>query len=642
MFIKRTLFLLSIFALSLSTKAQQTSADPYKGSDQLIVFDSTFVQMTESGLCYTRQHIRYKALTVQGAKQLSAIKFDYEPLSADVQIKSAGIIKNDGKLVLLDASKVIDYEAPARAIYWGARQKLIAVGRIEKNEMVDVVLLRKGFTYALLQASDEDRFIPPMRGEFYEIINFFGRDPMQSKYYEVSIPSHKTVQYKVFNGNVQVKEENVGKLKIFKFSLTEILPIKSEPNMVAMSDIAPKAIITTTMKWEDKSKWFYNVNESYGSFTCTPDLKVKVNELLRGSKTELDSIHALTHWVADNMRYSGLTMGKGEGYTLHNVKMNFTDRCGVCKDKASLLVAMLRAAGFKTYAAMTMAGSRIENIPADQFNHSVVAVMMHNGQIQMLDPTWVPFSRELWSSLEQQQNYLIGTAKGLPLMETAISAPENHYLTIDNKAKLDEQGNLTGVFTIDAEGQSDAAVRGMMTGPKYKREKAIEKELRKYSAALVVTSFNGIDDPYTYSQPVHLTISYRIPDYAKVTDKDITFSPPLSSGFFKSFFWHLSLNTTLETRNYPFKTRCTQLIEESETIELPASTKIAQLPTGLQISSVTTGSLDASYSLNASTFNFKNKISINKRIFEPNDWSVIRFIVEQHKKMIDEKIILQK
>ena len=40
-------------------------------------------------------------------------------------------------------------------------------------------------------------------------------------------------------------------------------------------------------------------------------------------------------------------MGKGEGFTLHNLKMNYTDRCGVCKDIAGTLIAFLRMAGFE-------------------------------------------------------------------------------------------------------------------------------------------------------------------------------------------------------------------------------------------------------------------------------------------------------
>lgn len=42
--------------------------------------------------------------------------------------------------------------------------------------------------------------------------------------------------------------------------------------------------------------------------------------------------------------------------------MNYTDRCGVCKDIAGTLISFLRMAGFEAYPAMTMAGSRVESI----------------------------------------------------------------------------------------------------------------------------------------------------------------------------------------------------------------------------------------------------------------------------------------
>lgn len=50
-----------------------------------------------------------------------------------------------------------------------------------------------------------------------------------------------------------------------------------------------------------------------------------------------------------------------------------------------------------------------------------------------LDPTWVPFCRELWSSAEQQQNYLPGTPEGTDLCLTPISDPENHYVRIRHR-----------------------------------------------------------------------------------------------------------------------------------------------------------------------------------------------------------------
>lgn len=177
----------------------------------------------------------------------------------------------------------------------------------------------------------------------------------------------------------------------------------------------------------------------------------------------MEKIAVLTHWVADNIRYSGISMGKGEGFTLHNTKMNYTDRCGVCKDIAGTLISFLRMAGFEAYPAMTMAGSRVESIPADHFNHCVAVVKLSNGTYMPLDPTWVPFCRELWSSAEQQQNYLPGVPEGSDLCITPVSAPENHYVRIKADNRLEADGTLRGTFTLTAEGQSDSNIRRIFT-----------------------------------------------------------------------------------------------------------------------------------------------------------------------------------
>lgn len=161
--------------------------------------------------------------------------------------------------------------------------------------------------------------------------------------------------------------------------MNDMVPFAKEPNMVDLFDAAPKLMMSSTPQWKDKSLWFNKVNEDYGSFAPLPEAQKKVDELVKGKNTEMEKIAVLTHWVADNIRYSGISMGKGEGFTLHNTKMNYTDRCGVCKDIAGTLISFLRMAGFEAYPAMTMAGSRVESIPADHFNHCVAVVKLSNG-----------------------------------------------------------------------------------------------------------------------------------------------------------------------------------------------------------------------------------------------------------------------
>ena len=178
--------------------------------------------------------------------------------------------------------------------------------------------------------------------------------------------------------------------------------------------IAPPTRRTSCPRWcsptsragREKSRWFYHVNEDRDIFEADEAIKREVQAITKDCRSDSCKFYTLLHWVAQNIRYSGISMGEGEGYTLHPGTMTFRDRAGVCKDIAGMLVTMLRAAGFTTYPVMTMAGARVERIPADQFNHCVVAVKKPDGSFLMLDPTWSPFNTE---ALEQRR---IRTARG--------------------------------------------------------------------------------------------------------------------------------------------------------------------------------------------------------------------------------------
>ncbi len=62
---------------------------------------------------------------------------------------------------------------------------------------------------------------------------------------------------------------------VYTFSKHDMKPFKGEPRMVALSDVAPKLLISTSPDWYAKSKWFFGVNEDYGSFETTPEITEK-------------------------------------------------------------------------------------------------------------------------------------------------------------------------------------------------------------------------------------------------------------------------------------------------------------------------------------------------------------------------------
>lgn len=642
----------------------------YAGMNTVTVFDSTGVYMEESGLSHVLTHRLVRAVSFAGARSLSTVKIDYDPLSAYCEITHVLVhrVANGQVDTLLWPGRegnvpVYDYVAPARMIYWGASQKMVEVGRVNPGDQLEVWTYKKGYTYALLAddhpslngtfaalPEDDARYVPPMKGHFYDIVPFWSDQPVQKKVYQLNILDSKQLRYQVYfrgmqmNSQLDIRREAADEEGRSLYTFTnkeEIMPLKREPRAVAGNDIGCKLLLSTSPDWQAKSRWFYGVNEDYGSFVATPAMQQKVNELLVGATDEMDSIARLTHWVADNIRYAGISMGEGEGFTLHNQEMNFTDRCGVCKDKASTLIGMLRAAGFKAYAAMTMAGERIDRIPADQFNHSVCAVQLRNGKFEMLDPTWVPNVRELWSSAEQQQDYLIGTAEGCDLMETPISAPENHYVRIIGQSRIDAEGTLTGTISITAEGQSDAAVRGVFNARQSEWRRNLELELLRIAPNAQINDIQYTDPDRYLEQPVKITYSYVIPNYATVTKDVIEFIPLTARNFYQRAMSHLNFDLSMPQRQQPFADRCSRLVDIRETIELPFAPTQLHYPMVDGVANPA-ASFGCGFQMDSNKLSFGEQAVFGKRVYDAEDWPAFRASTMGQKTVSQTPVILTK
>lgn len=616
--------------------------EPYADFDCVTLLDSINVSVEPTGSGSFAIYKAVKIQTPEGALANRVIKYDYDPLTAHATFRYVTIYRANGDIINLDVTQACDYAAPARAIYWGARQIMMEVGRLYPGDVLEYEITKKGFTYALLTGLDGDdsRFIPPMRGQFYDIVPFWVDDPTIRKTYTVTLPMEKELQFEFYQGECSSSMHYVDGKKVYSFAMSDVLPFKKEPNMVDLFDAAPKLFMSSTPSWVDKSLWFHKVNEDYGSFDPLPEAQKKVDELIKGKKTEMEKIAVLTHWVADNIRYSGISMGEGEGFTLHNTKMNYTDRCGVCKDIAGMLISFLRMAGFEAYPAMTMAGSRVEAIPADHFNHCVAVVKLSNGTYIPLDPTWVPFCRELWSSAEQQQNYLPGIPEGSDLRLTPLSPPENHYVRITANNRIDANGALTGEFTITAEGQSDSNIRRIFTqGWQTDWYNSLEKQLLAVSPLAKLKKVDYGKAPKDYqAAPIKISFTYEIPQYAVITGSELIFKPMTMNNLYNQVKSYLRINTDLEDRKYGFRDGCSRLVEINETIQLPKGYAMIndQKEDHQQSSSA---DFDGSLRQDGNKVKLSQKLALKKRVYEASDWSDFRTAVNAHKSYSDYVII---
>jgi hypothetical protein len=383
------------------------------------------------------------------------------------------------------------------------------------------------------------------------------------------------LQYAVYGGAVRVSRVMEGDREVVTFAAEDLAPVKREPSMVSLDDCAPKVVLATVDDWPAKSRWFLEVNRD--QFEADDAVRAKVAELTADLPDDEAKIAALLHFTADNIRYCGTSRGPREGYTLHRGAETFRDRAGVCKDIAGMLITMLRAAGFEAWPALTMAGSRVEAIPADQFNHTVTALRAKDGSFRFLDPTWSPSSRELWSSREALQGVVPGTPEGEELMLTPHFPPEANEVRALSEASIDAEGCLRTTISMDLRGYPCTGYRRSMNRHPPSERHAAAREVLAIAPNASLSRLVDTD-PFDYSRDTALELEVTAEGYAPGGAVRVFRLPLLRHPLGRWLIPDLLDPPPEGERTFPLKLRATRRIRYDETIELPPGWTAESLP----------------------------------------------------------------
>ena len=574
---------------ALSRVAGAGTAEDHDGADEVIVWHHTRTDVSPLGVASTTETVIYKVLTPAGARNRSVLSWGYEPWSREISVTAVNVVRGDS-LIAVDVSRVHDLPAPQDAIYWNSRVKTLQLPRLRVNDGVEVRTRSRGYSYALLDGgtgagaapgaaggpaqngSEDGRFVPPMPGEYFDVVLFGASEPVIEKRYVLSLPADKRLHSEVYNGPLYASTTFSADSTRYTWWATDVPAMEGEIRGPEASDRMPKVVVATVESWEAKSRWFFDVNE--GQFAVTPEVQAKVDEIFRTAgltnASEERKAEALVHWVAQNIRYSGQTMGEGEGFTLHPGAMIFEQRSGVCKDIAGMLITMMRAAGMDSYGAMTMAGSRIEQVPADQFNHCVCALRKDDGAFGMYDPTWVPYMNDIWSKYETEQQFLVGDRDGEPLRTIDYSPPEESTLRIRHTASLAEDGTLTGTFELTGSCAMDSRLRNLVSMSRIEDVGGDIAELLSYVSDRVEAVRYDHVAPADFGRDAWVKISYRVPGFALPVDGGLEFeSPMMAVTLGDRWLFRAGRPDWPDERESDLFMWFTQLIDGEETIRLP-------------------------------------------------------------------------
>ncbi|HRX85583.1 MAG TPA: DUF3857 domain-containing protein [Phycisphaerae bacterium] len=611
----------------------------FKDADWAVLIDDADVYVNTTGLATTKQCEVIKILTDAGARRQCVQRFDFDPATRRVHVTAARVHRQDGTVDDLPLDAIAVQPTVQHMIYWGGRQYLLSIPRLAVGDVIELHTRKTGFNIAYLGDDDApgtaqpagnaaETLQPPMPGHWYEVTLFAGHQPIVHKRYSVHLSSKMPVQYAVYNGSLQTSQWFEDKGVVHTFVADDVPAIESEPHMIDLNDCATKVVMATVPDWEMKSRWFHDVNE--GQFEADDAIRQTVAKITKGLTSLDDRIAACNHWVADNIRYYGTSRGPCEGFTLHKGTETYRDRGGVCKDKAGMLVTMLRVLGVEAYPALTMAGSRVEDIPADQFNHTVTVMKDQDGEWRILDPTWIPLSREMWSSREALQGLVYGTPEGETLTLSPYYPPSYNRLACAAQSQIDADGKLTTAITMNMSGYPDTYLRRYLERDWQPDMKGVFASRLNFGPTARVDDLH-YTDPYDYTRDAQVRMEVSAPAYAASgTDLCMLHLPlmthPLSDWLIPDALYDLNA----ESRQYGMRLRATREIDYREAIELPDGWSVAEVPQARTITSPSADlSFEASSDGNRLTYHFK--LDLKKHIVPPEDYAKFRESIQAMK-----------
>ncbi|MCK4660849.1 MAG: DUF3857 and transglutaminase domain-containing protein [Phycisphaerae bacterium] len=618
-------------------------AKDYDNADLVYVLDEADVYVQDSGLATTESCQVIKVLTDAGIRSQAVLKQEFDPATNRVTLKSVRIHRKEGGIEDVPLSSMITQPAPQHWIYWGNQQHLLDVPRVEIGDCVEIRISKIGFNIAYLGDASAtaggggaETLQPPMPGHWYEVTRFQNNYPIIKKRYSVYMPKDKPVQFEVYNGELKSSLWFDDDYHAYSFWAEDIPRHKREPHQVAPDDYVIKLVMATVPDWEMKSRWFFEANES--QFDSDDAIRAKVAELTEGLEDDEAKIAALNHWVADNIRYYGTSRGPREGFTLHSGIETFHDRGGVCKDKAGMLITMLRAAGYESYPALTMAGPRVEDIPADQFNHTISVIRNKDGTFTILDPTWIPLSRDMWSPWEALQGLVYGTPEGQTLTLSPHFPPEHNQFVSRGESEIDAGGALSTQISMEVSGRPDTSFRRKANKYSQPEQRAAFESVLSIAPNARLEAFE-FTDPFDYTHNAKIELKVSAEGYAAGSQQVHMFRLPLMSHPLGRFIIpDLFYSVDAEKRNFGMRFHATRLVRYEETLKLPDGWKIEHVPEKQELdSNAATLSFEAIPGDGELTYKFEFTIKHNR--IPAEDYPELKKALDTMREIADDWIV---
>jgi tetratricopeptide (TPR) repeat protein/transglutaminase-like putative cysteine protease len=412
----------------------------------------TLVAFQSDGTSTREQRSRVRIQSDAGVQQYGLLRVPYIASIETVELRNVRVIKSNGSTVITPPDSIQD--APTElyrgvAEYTDLREKHLPVKSLEPGDILE---------YSIVWQVTK----PLAPGQFWFSHQFVKSSVVLNERLEISFPREREVQQKSQQTQPTVREENGRRILTWTTSNQESLSLENQresQGYALVKGLLPPAdvLISSFHSWEEVGRWYEQLQRE--KIQPSPEIKAKAEELTKNLTDHDAKVKAIYSYVSLRYRYIAIALGIGR-YQPHAATEILGNQYGDCKDKHTLLAALLKAVGINAYPALISSRTVVDtDVPSPgQFDH-VISVVPQADTLLWMDttPEVTPMG-QLTYPLRAKPALLISPEK-VSFQTTPANPIFANSLTNKLVAKINSEGTLQVHVDTSSRGDDELTYR---------------------------------------------------------------------------------------------------------------------------------------------------------------------------------------
>lgn len=546
---------------------------------------------------------KIQALSNFGAKNAQQHPITYHPDTESFKLLRAFVIKANGKKIPIKQSQIFSRSAASAANAPGFNNA-VTVTVVYPN------VAPKDTTFISYQITRKH----PTKIDFSTVFQPQFGMAQRKQLVVLNMPKNMRMRW-AKNGPFKVTDKMHRGRRIVIATLKKQAEIYAENNMIDLGHNLPYFVASTAASWETIGQRFWDGFKN--QIEVTPRIK-QLAHTLAHNKSKADGARAIHDWVAKNIHYIAVYMSEGAGVVPHKASTVLSNGYGDCKDKAVLMISLLKAAGITAYPVLINAGPTyfVPKIPSSaQFNHAMVYIPTLN---RFDNPTSEFNGFGQLGAYSSNKFVLIAGPKTIVGHTPKASSQKNTY-TSNKKITISDNGDISGTGNIQVTGRVNVTSRALING-------AVLKILAK--DALEQTE--GGNGKITTSNPTDLDHNMQIktqwysPQAVNI-EKETFFEIPMGIDFRSAKTLRQLIQN--DERHYPTLIGAGEVTWNND-INLPRKFKLAHIPHDRHFKN-NAGRYDSVYIKKPHQLIVKRHLVLNKDVYMPKDYPQLKALLYQ-------------